>query len=314
MLIFDLPMAALPRYWLLVLLTGIFSLLDAQEVRQSYRLFPGETYMLDIEIQQNTHSESTTGDEVTLYSRSNMFFTVDSVLDPDLIYMSVQYRNLSLSMLAPSMNLDINSSSGGNRLLTSMMDSLERSTFHVITDSRGILLKQEGLEALFETMAHVPVRDTAELQVILNTLKEVYGPDAFSSLFGLFVSVYPVIQPMNNWTNDITYFFNTKAVKMVNRYQLARTTEELMIIQGLGMVSAQEGFREETDLGKVESEVSGSQTYDFQMDLQSGWLIQCVSRQRILIETTILESRYLPKGLKIPSYTETLFEIRGSKL
>ena len=34
----------------------------------------------------------------------------------------------------------------------------------------------------------------------------------------LFISIYPVIQPMTNWTNDITYYFNTKPVQMVNRY------------------------------------------------------------------------------------------------
>jgi hypothetical protein len=314
MLIFDLTMVTMLRYWYPVLLICICPMLEAQVVRQSYHLFPGETYMLDIEIQQNTHSESAAGDEVTLYSRSQMEFTVDSVAEPDLIYMSVQYRELSLSMLAPAMNLDINSRSGSSKLLTALMDSLERSSFHIITDSRGALLRQHGLDGVFETMATHPVQDTNELNLILNTIREVYGPDAFSSVFGLFVTVYPVIQPMNNWTNDVTYFFNTKAVQMVNRYQLARTTEELMTIQGLGMIDAQEGFREQTDLGKVESVVTGSQTYDLQMDLSSGWLKQCVSRQRLLIETTILESRYLPTGLKIPSYTETLFEIKGAKL
>ena len=80
------------------------------------------------------------------------------------------------------------------------------------------------------------------------------------------------------------------------------------------MISVGKSYREHTDLGEVESTVSGSQTYDFQMDRSSGWLKQCVSRQRVLIETTILDSPYLPKGLKIPSYTETDFEIRGSRL
>jgi hypothetical protein len=314
MLIFGLTMFTMLRYGYLLLLISICHMLEAQGVRQSYRLLPGETYMLDIEIQQNTHSESTAGDEVTLYSRSQLEFTVDSVTKPDLVHMSVHYGQLSLSMLAPAMNLDINSGSGSSQLLTAMMDSLERSPFHIITDARGALLQQEGLDEVFKTMATIPVRDTNELNLILNTIREVYGPDAFSSLYGLFVTIYPVIQPMNNWTHDVTYFFNTKAVQMVNRYQLARTTEEVMIIQGLGMINAQEGFREQTDLGRVESVVTGSQTYDFQMDLHSGWLKQCVSRQRLMIETTILESRYLPKGLKIPSYTETLFEITGSKL
>ena len=119
---------------------------------------------------------------------------------------------------------------------------------------------------------------------------------------------------MNNWTNDITYFFNTKAVKMVNRYYLTKSTGDMQVIQGMGMLNAMKEFFETTGMGKVKSTVSGSQTYDFQVDRLSGWPKRCVSRQRVMIETTILESKYLPAGLKIPSYTETVFEVKGEKL
>lgn len=302
------------RHGSLLLIIWLPSLMFAQDPRQSYLLKPGETYLLQIEIQQTTNSESTNSDEITLYSKCRMEFSIDSVSEPDLIYASVQYSDLNLSMLAPGMNLDVNSNDGRSQLLASMMDSIEGFKFRIITDSRGALLAQEGLGNRFESLADLPAQDSSEQDVILNTLKETYGPDAFSSLYTLFVTIYPVIRPMNNWTNDVTYYFNTKPVQIVNRYHLARTTEEIMIIQGLGMINAQGKFREKTDLGEVESVVSGSQTYDFQMDRESGWLKKCVSRQRILIETTIVESRYLPAGLKIPSYTETLFEIDGSLL
>ena len=48
------------------------------------------------------------------------------------------------------------------------------------------------------------------------------------------------------------------------------------------------------------------------MDIETGWLKQCVSRQRLVIETTIIKDPYLPEGLKIPSFTETLFEVKGT--
>jgi hypothetical protein len=314
MLIFDTSMSRSVIHWSLLLLLNIHSALFGQEPRQSYLLNPGETYQLEIEIQQNTYSESTNSDEITLYSKSRLEFTIDSVKTPDLIYASVKYVDLSLSMLAPGLNLDVNSNDGSSQLLSSMMDSLERHKFRVITDSRGALLGQEGLGERFQSLWDLPGSDSSEHALILNTLREVYGPDAFSSLYTLFVNIYPVIQPMRNWTNDVTYYFNTKPVQLVNRYQLARTTEDIMIIQGMGMINAQQNFREKTDLGEVESVVTGSQTYDFQMDRKTGWVKRCVSRQRILIETTIVESRYLPPGLKIPSYTETVFEINGSIL
>jgi hypothetical protein len=98
---------------------------------------------------------------------------------------------------------------------------------------------------------------------------------------------------------------------MVNRYFLSKTSGERIIIQGLGMLNSMEEFREEISLGEVSSTVSGSQTYDFQVDRESGWLVQCVSRQRVQIETTIIRSDIYPAGLSIPSYTETLFEVKG---
>ena len=81
----------------------------------------------------------------------------------------------------------------------------------------------------------------------------------------------------------------------------------------MGMLNSMKEFEETTSMGEVKSAVSGSQTYDFQMDPESGWLRRCVSRQRVMIETTIVKSSYLPARLKIPSYTETVFEVNGSK-
>jgi len=80
------------------------------------------------------------------------------------------------------------------------------------------------------------------------------------------------------------------------------------------MLNSLNEFYETTGMGKVKSAVSGSQTYDFRMNLESGWMIRCVSRQRVKIETTILESSFLPSGLKIPSFTETVFEVSGGKV
>ncbi len=288
--------------------------LNAQEPVLSYRLTPGEDYLLDIEIQQNTRSESLESEEISLYSRNKIVFTVDSTGADQMIYLSGQYRELLISMLAPRMNMDINSGSGKNRMLSDMVDSLETGRFHLVIASNGELVALNGIGSLFSSLSEYPTGDTTEQQVILRTLSEVYGPDAFRSLFSLFVSVYPVMQPMTSWTHDITYYFNTKPVKMVNRYYFTKSTDEHLIIQGMGMLNTLQEFEETTTMGAVRSTVSGNQTYDFYMDGETGWLQRCVSRQRLLIETTVVHSSYLPAGLKIPSYTETLFEVKGRRL
>lgn len=298
----------------MALLLMAASAMEGQESRLSYQLRPGQSYVLEIDLQQSTQSDSRDSEEIALYSLTRMIFRLDSTDASQNYHMSVQYRDLHLSMLAPQLNIDINSGSGKNPMLTHMMDQLEKETFHLIMSPTGELKQLFGLEALFSSLESQSASDTLEQQVILNTLNEAYGPDAFSSLFNLFVWIYPVFSPMSNWTNDITYYFNTKAVNIVNRFYLSKTTEEMLVIQGLGMLNASNEFHETTSMGEVKSAVSGNQTYDFQVDRESGWPLRCVSRQRVMIETTILKSSYFPPGLKIPSYTETVFEVKGSIL
>ncbi len=287
---------------------------QAQEPRLSYMLQPGESYYLKTDLQQNSHSESIDNQEISFYNLTRMEFIVTSIDSAGQIHMSVRYRDLLISMLAPQLNIDISSASGKNKMLTEMVDMLEQHSFQMVMTPTGKMVSQNGLDDIFATLASKPAADTSEQEVILKTLEEAYGSDAFHSLINLFVYVYPVIQPMNNWTNDITYYFNTKAVNMVNRYYLTKSTEEVVVIQGMGMLNAMKEFEETTGMGEVKSAVSGSQTYDFRMNRESGWLDRCISRQRLMIETTIVKSSYLPAGLRIPSYTETSFEVRGGRM
>ncbi len=92
------------------------SSLFAQDPRLAYSIYPGEKYMLDIDIQQTTHSESINSEEINLYSRTKLEFRVDSIDEKDRIYLRAMYTDLLVSMLAPRMNIDINSSNGQRSL------------------------------------------------------------------------------------------------------------------------------------------------------------------------------------------------------
>ena len=298
----------------LILFLIALTQVKAQEAELIYRLQAGESYFLQSDLQQSTHSESIDSEEISFYNLTRLEFKVDSIESNTHIHFSVQYRDLLISMLAPQMGIDISSASGRDTMLTEMVNMLEQGTFHLVMSSRGEVLGLEGLDELFAPLASFEASDTTEQQVVIKTLQEAYGPDAFRSFCNLFLYVYPVIYPMSNWTNDISYYFNTKAVQMVNRYYLTKSTEESVVIQGLGMLNSNQEFFETTGMGKVKSVVSGSQTYDFKVDPESGWLQRCVSHQRVIIETTILESRYFPPGLNIPSYAETSFEVTGGRI
>ena len=296
------------------MLTGLTGVIRAQEPNLSYRLHPGERYYLKSDLQQSTHSESIDTEEISFYSLTGLEFLVDSLDGSGNYCLSANYRDLLISMLAPRLDIDINSASGKDRMLTDMVKLLEQGSFHLVMTPRGELKSVSGLDELFAPLASNQASDTTEQEVIRKSLEETYGPDALRSQFNLFVWIYPVLNPMTNWTNDVSYYFNTKAVSMVNRYLVSRSTEASVTIQGIGMLNSTEEFFETTGLGDVKSSVNGSQTFDFQMNPETGWLNRCVSRQRVIIETTILKSSHLPTGLKIPSYTETVFEVTGGRL
>ncbi len=286
----------------------------SQDVRLSYNLVPGYLYKLDIDIQQNTSSESLNSEEISMYSRMKLDFKVDSTDHYGLVYMTVQYTDLLLSMLAPGLAIDINSETGGNPILSELMDILQQRSFRLVMFESGELHSVDGIDQIFRSLAAYPARDSNELAVNINTLEEAYGSNAFKSIFNLFIAYFPTIQPIKNWTRDITYYFNTKPVQMVNRYYLSKTTNEVITIQGMGMLNSTGEFSETVSLGLVKSSVSGSQTFDYIVDTNTGWLKKCVSRQRVLIETTIVKSSHLPEGLKIPSFTETVFDVKGTVL
>ena len=301
-------------FFALALLLVQLNEVEAQEPGLTYNLQVGESYYLETDLQQSTHSESIDSEEISFYNLTRMEFSVEKIDSAGQFHMGVRYRDLLISMLAPQLDIDISSASGKDSLLTEMVNKLEQHTFSMVMTARGELVSMEGLDEIFASLANLQVSDTIEQQVIIKTLEEAYGPDALKSFCNVFVWIYPVISPMSNWTNDITYYFNTKAVKMVNRYSLTKTSDDLVVIQGMGMLNSTKEFFETTGMGDVKSAVSGSQTYDFHMDPETGWLKRCVSRQRVIIETTILKSNYLPPGLKIPSYTETAFEVTGGRL
>ncbi len=298
----------------MLLLVAISATVRSQETRLSHHLKTGMRYLLAIEVQQNTMSESMTTEQISMFSRMKLIFRVDSTDSSGLIHMTVRYSDLLLSMLAPGMSMDINSESGKNRTLSDLIDILEQGSFHLAMKESGELCSLDGLTTLIESLSSYPAKDIHELEVIINTLDEAYGSNAYQGIHNLFIAFYPSVQPIQNWTRDFTYYLNTKPVQMVNRYYLSRTTGEMNIIQGMGMLNSLQEYCETTSLGEVKSAVSGTQTYDYQVEKGSGWLRKCLSRQRVLIETTIIKSPALPSGLKIPSYTETVFEVRGSVL
>jgi len=102
-------------FFALALLLALPDLVKGQEPGLVYSLQPGETYFLETDLQQSTHSESIDSEEISFYNLTRVEFSVDSIDSAKQIYMSVRYRDLLISMLAPQMGIDISSGSEKTR-------------------------------------------------------------------------------------------------------------------------------------------------------------------------------------------------------
>ncbi|MBN1132330.1 MAG: hypothetical protein JXR52_09000 [Bacteroidales bacterium] len=293
--------------WILLCLPAISS--RGQLTDQGYRLLPGKRYSLEISVRQNTHSEN-------YYSRSDLRLDLNMTLHFDIVsasdsggyHVEASYDNLFLSMLAPDMSIDINS--GKDNLLNILIDSLEQKPFRMYLNRDGSFILMDSISAFLNTFYHLELSGE-ELDVIIKTLKEAFGTDAFNSLCNLFINIHPTAESGTGWEKQFTYFFNTRPVKMINRFFPVKQTNQLRILQGIGMIITEKEIIGSSEQSTVSTTASGSQTYDLQIDPVTGWLKSGNSRQRILVKTKILEDSRLPSGLEIPSYVETLFTLTG---
>ena len=287
--------------------------MSGQEPESGYHLIPGNRYSLHIDVRQNTFSESYgQGNDVSLDLNMTIHFDVESQLNNEFYTAQVSYENLFLSMLAPGMNIDINSANGTNSILPTLIDSLESKYFRAQISRDGTVIMFGDINGFFFKMYDYVINSEEEQDVIIKTLREAFGNNAFNSFCNLFINIYPSSGTDPAWDKEFLYYFNTKPVEMKNRFFLVKQTEKQNTIQGMGMISTLESVVETHNGSSVQSTATGSQTYDLQLDPATGWLLKGSSRQRILVKTIILQDSKLPRGLEIPSYTETTFTIKGT--
>jgi hypothetical protein len=299
-----------PYLFICLLYLHLFS--PARNIPPGYHLDEGKRYTLVISVQQNTFSEAyNSGSEISLDQKMTLHFDILSKLDDETYSALVSYDNLFLSMLAPSMNIDINTGTGRNKILESLIDSLESQSFRIHLNRNGSIIMLDDINSFFFRMYDHILSTEEEQDVTIKTLREAYGQNAFSSIANTFINLYPSDHGTSEWEKSFDYYFNTKPVRMTNRFLLVKQTKEKNTIQGMGMIETTGEIVETSGNSTFRSSASGSQTFDLHTDPSSGWLKYGVSRQRILIKTTIIKDSFLPEGLEIPSYAETVFNVEG---
>ncbi len=280
---------------------------------QGYNLEPGEIYRLSQSFTQNTYTESPTmSGNVSLDINSSIVMEITE--KPDSVHYKIecQYEDLSLSLFSPDMNIVLSSETSSFSLITKYLNLLEEHKFEATLSKYGEISDITGLDEYIISLYKTSEQNFNEQDIIIKTVIEAFGEDAFNGFINLTLNVY-CESTDNRCSKDVEYSFNAKPLFLHNSFYLQITKGDQRRIQGLGMIDAND---EEIEFegGTISTSLNGKQTYDYLFNNQTGWLIEGNSKQKIYLLSVFHGNKDMPDGLKIPSFTETEFQFKGEQI
>ena len=296
----------------IILLLFCFARVIPQGEMHRYRLNPGETYFITQELIQETETDNIEfRNNASLTINSTIEFEVKSLTHAGDYSFSCWYRDLSLSFFSPRSDLYINSQNRAFSHIKTYLRALEKHRFGFVMSVSGEFRESESLDSIINSLFTEELSDTMQHDLIIRTLREAFGQNALVSLVNTAMNVYSdTLSDGSSKSAVISFNANTLPVK--NRFYFLPVDDEMMRVQGVGVIEETESILEQEN-GSIVTMMHGQQTYDHLFSRGSGWIIRGVSKQRIYSLTTIKGHSELPDGLKIPSYTESEYLIRGGK-
>jgi hypothetical protein len=280
---------------------------------QGYLLEVGERYRLYQSFNQNTMTESSNvRGNVSLDILSTVIIEVTGINDTLGYEIDCRYEDLELSLFSSDMNIAISSETRGISMIMKYIEMLEEHTFNGVLSYTGELISISNLDDHILLFYNEKEERSNEQDIIIKTLKEAFGEDAFTGFINLSLNVYCENQE-SKCLKNVYYSFNAKPIILHNTFYMQPPTDEHIRIQGIGAIEAKE---EEIEFqgGTITSNMNGSQTFDHLFDAKTGWLIEGNSRQKIYVTSVFRGNNDLPDGLEVPSITETDFEFYGEKI
>lgn len=280
---------------------------------QGYKLEKGERYRLSQSFTQNTFTESSNvRGNVSLDINSSVVIEIIDKIDSTGYTIECQYEDLSLSLFSPDMNIALSSENKSFSLILKYLKLLEEHKFGATLSTLGEISNITDLDEYILSFYNSSEKSFNEQDIIIKTVIEAFGEDAFNGFVNLTLNVY-CDSPDNRCSKDVVYSFNAKPILLQNSFFMQITKVGERRIQGIGMIEANE---EEIEFegGTISTSLNGKQTYDYLFDNQAGWLIEGHSKQKIYLLSVFHGNKNLPEGLEIPSLTETEFQFSGEKI
>jgi hypothetical protein len=278
-----------------------------------YYLSNGQKYFLQLEMSQNTESDNNQlRGEVSLDISETIEFVVDSILKTGNYRLNCLYNNLNLSFFSPQSDLSISSQTNAFSPLIAYLEKLESKPFFIELSKYGEIQSIYGLDSIINSFYLESDYIHSQHELIIKSVKEAFGEEALKSVANIAMNVYSpnmgekVVKKSN-------IIFNAKPIGIQNSFYYMETKDQDLRIQGIGLIEASIDSLEFNSMS-VLTYMNGNQTYDYLFNTENGWIIEGISRQKIQSLSEIYGHADLPDGIKIPSYTETVYELSGGQI
>ena len=273
-----------------------------------YNLATGEEFTLNIQIIQNSSSESQFhGRSVSLDVATKIAFRVAKQDSLGNYFLECRYVDPSLTLFSTSLDLSLDSESGNRPLLSNLTDSLEAMVFTLKMNVYGEPLAIDSLDRHIEAAAEHLQGGREEKKVVTRTVKDAFGRGAFLNLCHMMLNLYPV-EPGRSVTKQVPQWFSQRILTKENNFYYTATHSGQWRVQGVGVIDEEE-VQEPVDKKRVLTSIRGKQTYDYLCDPVTGVLVEGVSRQRLSVRTLYQDEERFPEGLEVPSETVTEYLI-----
>ena len=296
-----------------ILMILCFFPVRSQEELPRYNLEIGDSYFISQELVQQTETENRElRSGASLDINCTVEFKVSSI-DPDGNYhFECRYRDLSLSFYSPRSDLYISSDNRAFSNIQTYLDELERQPFGLGISAHGEIIKPAPLDSIIRSVFAEERPDSAHHDLIIKTVREAFGENALTSLVNIAMNVYSDTLDDSN-TKYATIAFNAKPMSVRNRFYYVPVDEKVLRVQGVGVIEETvDNYTRENS--SIATTMQGQQTYDLVFNRETGWISRGISKQRIHSLSTIRGHAEFPDGLKVPSFTETEYIIKGGRV
>ncbi|MCF8224862.1 MAG: hypothetical protein K9J30_03170 [Bacteroidales bacterium] len=297
----------------IVLLNVVFIQTFSQANTEYYRLIKGEKYYLSISMQQNTESvEHNFRKDVSLDVKYALIFElIDIEQDSNYIF-QCSYDDLYISFFFPQSDLYVNSESRSTPSMSAFLSKLKMSEFKLKMSVLGeVCLITELDNRIDSILIDLPINNEPTEQVMVKTLREVFGADALAGVLNIALDIYGKNSGLKT-TKKSSFYFNAQNIDIENTYFYQKNEDHTNRVQGIGVIEEITDTIAYRGL-KLATSLKGSQTYDYLLSDETGWIIEGISKQRIYTISEIIETSELPKGLRIPALTVTEYNLSGGR-